>query len=62
MSLPLVDLGKVKVSEETHSYLSAESQITQRNIVEIARCVLEEYVKTRRHIATLAEAKLRAKG
>lgn len=62
MSLPLIDIGKVKVSEEAHSYLSAEAQITQRDIVAIARAVLEEYARTRIHVANLAEAKLRAKG
>ena len=62
MSLPLIDIGKVKVSEETHSYLAAESQITNMAVVEIARRVLEEYANTRFHVARLADAKQRAKG
>ena len=62
MSLPLKDLGSIKVSEEAHSYLKARSDATNSDVVAIVRRMIEEHVIRELHVASLARTIHTSKG
>lgn len=62
MSLPLKDLGSIKVSEEAHSYLKARSDASATDVVAIVRRLIEEHVARELHVASLAREIHRSKG
>lgn len=55
MSLPLHDVGSVKVSEVAHSYLSARATQKHTTVVALVRELVEEYVTSELHVFTVAE-------
>ena len=62
MAVDLKDIGKVKVTEETHAWLTAESMFTRRPMAEIVRDVLHDVVVRDLERGRLVEAQLKAQG
>lgn len=54
MSLPLHDLGNVKVDETTHSLLRAEALQRRMDVSALAREVLDGWAADRLHIYRVA--------
>jgi hypothetical protein len=62
MSLPLHDLGSVKVSERDHSYLRAVSLSKRIDVTTLVRDWIEERVNEELHVHTVAQQIHEAKG
>ena len=62
MSLPLKDLGSIKVSEAAHSYLRARATTKRIELVALVRDLVEAYVNEEIHISTMAAEIHSAKG
>jgi len=62
MSLPLHDLGSIKVSESAHSYLRARALKKKCDLAALVRELVEAYVVDEMHVATLAAEIHEAKG
>lgn len=62
MSLPLHDLGSIKVSEVAHSYLRARALKKKCDLAALVRELVEDYVAGEMHVATLASEIHEAKG
>lgn len=62
MSLPLHDLGSIKVSEVTHSLLKAEAMSQNMETSSLARAVLDKWAADRLHVLSLADQLHEAKG
>lgn len=62
MSLPLHDLGSVKVSERDHSYLRAVSIAKRIDLTTLVRDWMSERVDEELHIHTVAGQIHEAKG
>ena len=54
MSLPLHDVGSVKISEAAHSYLSARATQKHTTLVALIRELVEEYVASELHVFSVA--------
>lgn len=55
MSIPLQDIGNIKVSQSTHSWLKAVSQVRGLDVTTVARQVLDEHASKVLHEASLAQ-------
>ena len=55
MSLPLHDLGSIKVSESAHSYLRARALKKKCDLAALVRDLVEAYVSDELHVCTLAD-------
>lgn len=55
MSLPLHDVGSVKVSEIAHSYLSARATQKHSTVVALIRDLVEDYVTSELHVFSVAD-------
>ena len=55
MSLPLHDVGSVKVTERTHSYFAACAEKQYSTVVAVMREVLERHVSEKLDAVSLAE-------
>lgn len=62
MSIPLQDIGNIKVSQATHSWLKAVSQVRGLDVTTVARQVLDEYASRLLHEASLARKIHTSKG
>ena len=58
MSLPLKDLGSVKVSERSHAYLHARADVKRLDVVALVRDLIEQYVEDELHISSLANDRI----
>jgi len=56
MSLPLLDIGKFKITGETDAWLDARSRTTGKSKLEIAREALHQLAVAEIHAATLLVA------
>lgn len=61
MSIPLHDVGSVKISEAAHSYLAARAAQKNITVVAMVRELVEEYVTTELHIFSVAGETHRSK-
>ena len=61
MSIPLHDVGSVKISEAAHSYLSARAAQKNITVVAMVRELVEEYVNTELHTFNVAAETHKAK-
>ena len=62
MSLPLHDLGSIKVSERAHSYLRARALHQRFDVAALVRDLVEVHVKSELHVSSLAQEIHEAKG
>jgi hypothetical protein len=62
MSLPLKDIGNIKVSERTHSLLKARAFVKQVEVSTLARELLDKWAVDELHVFSMAEAIHESKG
>lgn len=62
MSLPLRDLGSIKVSEQAHSYLRAEAADARLDVAALVRDLVEAHVRRRLSVLRMAQDIHEAKG
>lgn len=62
MSLPLHDLGSVKVSEVAHSYLRARALSKRTDVTTLVRDLVEAHVNEELHVVSVAQDIHEAKG
>lgn len=62
MSLPLHDLGSIKVSESAHSYLRARALKKKYDLSTLVRELVEAYVADELHVCSMAGEIHEAKG
>lgn len=62
MSIPLQDIGSVKVSQSTHSWLKAVSQVRGLDVTTVARQILDEHARRVLLEASLAQKIHNSKG
>ena len=62
MSLPLKDIGSVKLSERDHSFLRAEALTMNIELTALVRNLVHEYVSKRIEVFRLADELHQAKG
>lgn len=62
MSLPLQDVGNIKVDQATHSWLKAESQIRGLEMTTIIRQIVYNHASSALLVANLAQEIHRCKG
>ncbi len=62
MSIELQDLGKVKVSQQAHSFIKAQAEVSGRDVVEVARDLIHEALQNRFDIFRIADAIHKSKG
>jgi hypothetical protein len=62
MSLPLHDLGSIKVSEQAHSYLKAKAQTLETDVATLVRNMVHEQVLREIYVFRLADSFHEAKG
>lgn len=62
MSIPLQDIGSVKVGQATHSWLKAVSQVRGLDVTTVARQILDEHASRVLHEASLAQKIHHSKG
>ena len=62
MSLPLKDIGSVKLSERDHSFLRAEAMASNVEVTALVRNLVHEYVSKRIEVFRLADELHQAKG
>jgi hypothetical protein len=62
MSLPLHDLGSIKVTERDHSYLRARALSKKTDVAALVRQIVHEYVSAEMEVFTLAKGIHEAKG
>jgi hypothetical protein len=61
MSLPLHDIGSVKISERAQSYLAARADQQKSTIVALIRDLVESHVSSELHVFSMADQKHIAK-
>jgi hypothetical protein len=54
MSLPLHDLGSVKVNESVHSFLRAQAMSECKDLSTLCREILTDFVKNKFHVLSMA--------
>jgi len=54
MSIPLHDIGSVKISERSHSYLSARATQKKTTVVALVRELVESFVEDEFHVFSMA--------
>lgn len=62
MSLPLHDLGNVKVTETTHSLLRARALAKRMDVTAFAREILDQWANEDLHVLSMANQIHEAKG
>lgn len=62
MSLPLKDIGSVKLSERDHSFLRAEALTLNVELTSLVRNLVHEYVSKRIDVLRLANDLHQSKG
>lgn len=62
MSLPLKDIGSVKLSERDHSFLRAEAMLTNVEVTTLVRNLVHEYVNKRIEVLRLSDDIHQSKG
>jgi DNA-binding TFAR19-related protein (PDSD5 family) len=62
MSLPLVELAKLRVSEETAAVLDGEAEANGQHTNELVRAILDEWAEKRVHALRLAHKRLKTRG
>lgn len=62
MSLPLRDIGNVKVSEKTHSMLKARALVKQVDVSTLARELLDKWANDELHVFSIAADLHESKG
>ncbi len=62
MSLPLHDLGSIKVSEQVHSYLRAKAQGHRVDVATLVRNIVHEHVLREIEVFRVANEIHQAKG
>jgi predicted chitinase len=62
MSLPLHDLGSIKVSERDHSYLRAKAMSLKMDVAALVRQMIHEQVSRELEVFTLAQQIHESKG
>lgn len=62
MSLPLKDIGSVKLTERDHSFLRAEALFTNTEVTALVRNLVHEYVSRRIDVLRLADDIHQSKG
>lgn len=62
MSIELVDLGRLKVTEETSVILNAQARLQGRGVHEIVRGLLHEWAQYKLHEQKLTHAACTAQG
>lgn len=62
MSLPLKDIGSVKLTERDHSFLRAEALSTNTDVIALVRQLVHEYVSKRIDVLRLADEIHQSKG
>lgn len=62
MSIPLQDLGNIKVDQSTHSWLKAVSQVRGLEVTTIVRQILDAHANQQMQEAILAQEIHRRKG
>ncbi|MDO9252584.1 MAG: hypothetical protein Q7U48_13675 [Hydrogenophaga sp.] len=55
MSIPLQDIGSVKVGQATHSWLKAVSQVRGLDVTTVARQILDDHANKVLQEASLAQ-------
>lgn len=61
MSLPLHDLGNVKVSQATHSLLRARALAKRQDVIAFAREILDQWATEELHVFSMANEIHKAK-
>lgn len=61
MSIPLHDIGSVKISERSHSYLSARAEQNHSTVVALIRELVEAHVDSELLVFSMADQKHIAK-
>lgn len=61
MSLPLHDIGSVKISERAHSYLAARADQQKSSVVALIRGLVESHVDSEFDVFSMADQKHIAK-
>jgi hypothetical protein len=62
MSLPLQDIGNIKVEQSTHSWLKAVSQVRGLEVTSIVRQILDSHASQQLQEAILAQEIHQRKG
>lgn len=62
MSIPLADLGSIKVPQHVHSYLFARAEVTGVPIVTQVAKLITEKVERELHVLSIANSKHKSKG
>jgi hypothetical protein len=62
MSLPLVDLSKIKIHPQAAAWLKGQAQAQHKDVASYVRDVIHAHVKQGIHAYSLAEAEIKAKG
>lgn len=61
MSIPLHDIGSVKISERAHSYLAARADQNHSTVVTLIRDLVELHVDSELRVFSIADQKHIAK-